>query len=606
MRWSRLGILAAALLLFGQSFPSAVGAAGNIPSTAVGVLVTIAPPELPADGGSYAAVFVSLIDTAGLPTMSLNSTTVFLTSSQTNIGSVPDSIVIQAGSEYAVATVTTTSTPGSATITAHSEGLHSSQAQLQTVTPGGFPSKLRVVDSPARFLPRSDRGQVWVELLDDAGNPAKAISDVPISLTSSNSSIASLTQNSLTIATGSLLSDVGSFSTSGSGIAVITATSTSYSSGSALVTVDPTSICIGQCGASELLLKLLPEVLPTDGLSYAVLEVSLATQSGSPAVSSSDVQVLLTSDKPSVASVPGDNSQFVTIPAGSISVLANVKTSALAANANITGTAPTGNLVPGHVSVQTMIPAPSKLQAYVAPPSTAFSTNGNDPILVVQLWGSDNPARARQDTNVVITSSNKSLISNYISLTIPKGKDYVTTPLLLKGVGTSILTATSQGLESAHANVVVVPSPLVVTLTPLSPYIYSNQTDFFTFNAVFVGTPLQNLNVTWAASAGTFAPPVSATGSGGSASTNFTPNGAGSINVTAIANSPVTGPIVASYSLQVLQAPVKPSPTLIQQIIGYWYYIAAAVAVAVAAGYYLFRLRRKKQRSEIEAGFEAV
>jgi hypothetical protein len=450
---------------------------------------------------------------------------------------------------------------------------------------------------------------MWVEVVDDAGDPAKAISDIPVSLTSSNSSIASLGQNSLTISAGTLLSGVGIFSTSGSGAAAITGVSPGYSSSSGIVTVDVPGICLGSCGPSKLLLKLLPAVLPTDGQSYDVLEVSLAAQSGAPAVSSSDTLVSLTSDKPSVASAPGDNGQLVTIPANSISVLAIVKTSALAGNANFTATAAPGqpaNLFPGHISVQTVIPAPSQLQAYIAPPSTAFSSGSNNPILVVQLWGTNNPARARQDTSIIVTSSNNSVIGNYVGLTIPKGKDYVTTPLLLKGVGTGTLTVSSQGLVSAHTNVAAVPSPLAFTLVALNPYIYSNQTDLFTFSASFEGMPLNNVNVTWSSSGGTFIPPLSGTGPSGSTASTFAPSGAGLYNITATAHSTVAGNIVATASLQVLSAPVKPTPSFIEVLIGYWYYIAAAVAVVAVAAYYLFRMRRKKQRAEIEAGFEAV
>ena len=610
---ARFALLAVALLLMGQSLPLALSASSLVPTVPVGLLVTIAPPELPADSGSYAAVFVSLVDSGGLPTIALSQTNVVLSSSLTNIASIPDSIVIPPGAEYAVATVTTTDTPGTTQITAQSTGLASPVAsQLKTVTPSGFPSKLRIIVSPTEFLPRSDSGQIWVELLDDANQPAKAISDVPVNLATSNSSIASLSSGSLTvtITAGSLLSNVGSFTTSGSGLAVITGTSVGYSSGSATVTVDNPAICITSCGPSALLLRVLPETLPTDGQSYTVLEVSLATSEDRPAVSSTATQVLLTSDKPTVASVPGDNGAIITIPANQISVLAAVKTSALAGTANITATAAPGqqseNLLPKTVAVYTQVPAPSKLQAYVAPPSTAFSSSSNNPILVVQLWGSDNPARARQDTSVTITSSNASIIGSQISLTIPKGKDYVTTSLQIKGVGTTTLRISSQGLESSGATITSVPGPLVVSLSAASPFIFSNQTDLFTFTASFEGMPLTGLNVTWTTTAGSLTPPTSLTGPSGAASSYYVPRGSGAFNITASAHSIVAGNIINTYTLQVLQTPVPPQPSFIQFILGYWYYIAAAVVVAGAAGYYVFRLRRKKQRAEIEAGFEAV
>jgi len=599
---------AALLLLSALQFLPASAATPTIPGLATNVILTIIPPKLPADGGVYSAVVVSLADSANLPTASLQSVTVFLTSSQTNIASVPDSVTIPAGQEYAIANATTTTTPGIAMITAHAEGLGSpAPAQLITVKPSGYPSKLLVFTSPSTFLPRADVGVVRVEVVDDAGLPSKAISSIPVQLSSSNASIASLVQTTFTVPAGSIFVD-GSFSTSDPGSAVITATSTGYSSGAALVTVDKPGQCIGSCLAYKLALRVVsdgsPGTLPTDGQIYNVLEVSLQTLSGTPVTSSSDTVVQLTSDQSEVASVPS----LITIPAGSISALAGVTTSALAGVANVTATA--AGLIPASVPVATVIPAPSRLQAYVAPPSSAFSASGNYPILVVQLQDSSgNPARARQDTSVVVTSSNSSLLSSFVTLGISKGNDYVSSFLHTKGVGKSVLTASSQDLASSGADLISVPSPLVVTLqltSTTNTFIYENQTATFTFSMSFVGQPLKNINVTWSATGGEITPNVGNTGTTGASSVVFAPGDFGRYNITASANSPQSGQVTMAYSLIVAQLPLKPGPSLVQQILGLWYYIVAAVAVVVLALVYLLRMRRKKQRAEIEAGFEVV
>jgi hypothetical protein len=606
-RTIRLAAAALFLLLTVQFLPASA-ATSTVPGLATSVVLTLVPPKLPADGGVYPAAIVSLADAANLPTASLENVTVFLTSSLTNIASVPDFVTIPAGREYAIANVTTTTTPGLAMITASAEGLSSpTPSQLITVKPSGYPSKLLVFASPSTFLPRADVGIVRVEVVDDAGLPSKAITSIPIQLTSSNASIASLVETSLTIQAGSIFTD-GSFSTSDPGSAVITATSTGYSSGAALVTVNKPGTCIGACLPYKLALRIVaggsPGALPTDGQTYNVLEVSLQTFSGTPMTSSSDTVVQLTSDQSAVAAVPN----LITIPAGSISALAGITTSALAGVANVTAT--TAGLLPATVSLATVIPAPSRLQAYVAPPSSAYSTNGNYPILVVQLQDSSgNPARARQDTNVIVTSSNSSLLSSFVTLGISKGKDYVFSYLHTKGVGKSVLTASSQDLSSSAGSLVSVPSPLVVRLqltsTPNS-FIYENQTATLTLSASFVGLPLQNLNVSWASTGGTLVPTLGNTGTSGSASSLFTPGDFGRYNITATINSPQTGPMTLAYSLIVAQLPQKPAPSLVQQILGLWYYIVAAVVVVIVAVVYVLRMRRKKQRAEIEAGFEVV
>ena len=608
MRNTTILALVAALLLSSVQFLPTSAATSNVPGIPAGIVLSVIPPKLPADSGTYPALVVSVDDANTLPTVTLKNVTVFLASSQTNIASVPDSVVIPAGQEYVIVNITTTTTPGNAMVTAQSQGLISPPpSPVTTVTPSGYPSKLLVFTSPATFLPRADSGTLRVEVVDEAGLPSKAISPIGVGLSSSNASVATLGQTSLIVPAGSILVD-GSFSTLDPGSAVITATSGGYQSGAALVNVDKPGSCTGSCVPVKLALRVVaggtPGALPTDGQIYKVLEVSLQTFSGTPATSTSDTVVQLTSDNPNVASVIS----LITIPAGSISTLADITTSALAGIANVTATA--AGLIPSTIPVMTVIPAPSRLQTYIAPPSSAFSNNGNYPILVVQLQdASGNPARARQDTNVVVTSSNSSLLTSFVTLGISKGKDYVFSYLHTKGSGKSVLTATSQDLTSSQSQLQSVPSPLVVKLSevsPLTPFIYNNQTATFQFSAFLEGQPVQNLNVTWATTGGTITPAVGNTGTSGSTSITFIPDKFGAYNVSASANSPQTGFVSFVSTIIVAQVPPKPSPTLAQQILSLWYYLVAAAVVVVIAVVYLLRMRRKKQRAEIEAGFEVV
>jgi hypothetical protein len=211
---------------------------------------------------------------------------------------------------------------------------------------------------------------------------------------------------------------------------------------------------------------------------------------------------------------------------------------------------------------------------------------------------------------VVVTSSNGSLLSSFISLSIPKMNDYLFSYLHTKGIGQSVLKASSQGLISSTVNLQSKPGPLTAKLALVSTansYIFTNQTATLTFSVSFVGVPLQNVKVAWSTTGGATLNPVKGnTSASGTDSTVFTPAGPGIYSITANANYPQTGPIASNYSLTVYPAPVKPAPSLIQQILAYWYYIAAAAVVAFVALFYVFRLRRKKQRAEIEAGFEVV
>jgi len=597
------------LLLASPAIPVSVTASSNVPSQAVGLALTIIPPKLPADNGTYPAVVVSLVDSNGLPSAALSDLTVFLTSSQTNIASVPSTVTIPAGSEYVVTNTVTTPTPGSTTITASSHGLESSFAQLTTATPSGFPSALKVFVSPSSLLSRADTGTVRVELVDGAGSPSKAITSVTAHLSSSNTIIASLDQSSLTINPGEIYATVTFSTSTNSGQAVITASSTGYVSGGAIVTVVPSSYCSSACGPSKLLLKLVPGTLPTDGRTYGALEVGLATSAGQLAVSSSDTIVQLYSEAPDIVSVPA----FVTIPAESISVLVPLTTSSLQGHSSIT--ASSSSLLPDNVTVTTVIPAPSVLQAYVAPPSTFVASVGNRPILVIQLQDSNgNPARARVMTNITVTSSNSSMVSGPLHLSVQTGQDYVSTFLTASGSGQSVLTVSSQGLSSSQVNLQLAESPFIDQLSAYIPKVtlygtgtmYSNGTATLTLSVSFLGESVQNMNVTWMATGGSVSPITTTTGTSGITSTEFTPNTTGTAKITASGSSPLTGPINLTHSILVVQTPKPPTRTTLQVIESLWYYIVAAVVIVLVAVFYLLRMRRKRQRAEIEAGFEVV
>ena len=197
-----------------------------------------------------------------------------------------------------------------------------------------------------------------------------------------------------------------------------------------------------------------------------------------------------------------------------------------------------------------------------------------------------------------------------MSLSIPQGSDYAFAFLHPTGTGGSTLTVSSPGLASMQVQVAVVPGPLQVRLllnsAPLG-FIYQNQTATFEFTATFVGQPVRNVNVTWTTTGGgELTPAKGNTGSSGTTGSVFTPTSFGAYNVTASADSPLTGAVLLVYHLTVAQVVAKPGPSLVQQILGYWYYLVAAAAVVVIAVVYLFRMRRKRQRAEIEAGFEVV
>jgi hypothetical protein len=165
--------------------------ASPTPSAPAQLSLSLAPSVLPADGGTYPAVYVSLLDGSGLPTLALSNVTVYLAVSDLDIGTLLNqTVVIHAGRNYATADFKTTGVAGSATISASATGLQPAQTKLTTSIPIGYPTRivLSTVPSNVPSLP-SYSGKVVVELEDQAGLPAKAVSDTTVQLSSSNTNI---------------------------------------------------------------------------------------------------------------------------------------------------------------------------------------------------------------------------------------------------------------------------------------------------------------------------------------------------------------------------------------------------------------------------------
>ena len=148
--------------------------------------IYIAPTKVPADNRPYEVIFVQLQDAKNNLARAPESITIYLSSSQTDVGSVDSTITIQQGETYAKAKFYSTYTPGTTTITATAPGFATVQAFITTVGP--VPSKLAVYGLPPT-LPADQRSHeaIVVQLQDASGVPARApLGGLVVTLTSSN------------------------------------------------------------------------------------------------------------------------------------------------------------------------------------------------------------------------------------------------------------------------------------------------------------------------------------------------------------------------------------------------------------------------------------
>ena len=160
--------LTIAMVLFSQN--NASFASTSDPSK---LYIYTGPTSVLADNNTYNCIFVQLQDSTGQPARALQNTTISLSSSLTNIGTVDSSIIILKGATYASANFNTTFSPGTTTISATATGYATVQTTITTIGP--IPSAIAAYGFPST-LPADGNTYpaIMLQLQDSSGNPARA------------------------------------------------------------------------------------------------------------------------------------------------------------------------------------------------------------------------------------------------------------------------------------------------------------------------------------------------------------------------------------------------------------------------------------------------
>jgi hypothetical protein len=199
----------------------------------------ILPNKVLAKNGTKAIVVIELQDGNSLPARATEDITISLSSSVTKVGIIDPKIILHRNSTFAVAYFYPTDQPGSTIITASASGLQSTTLEVKTLAYN--PNKLALYLLPS-ILPKQSKGMVIVQLQDSRGRPITATSDVKVILTSSNTSVAALDTNFLTIQKG--MNYGSSYLTTGnlSASAIIYAVAQGYESAEATIQVMETKV----------------------------------------------------------------------------------------------------------------------------------------------------------------------------------------------------------------------------------------------------------------------------------------------------------------------------------------------------------------------------
>ncbi len=455
---------------------------GPVPNT---VAVYGFPSTLPADGNQYSAIMVQLQDSSGTPAKApKDGVPVTLSCSDTlNVGTVSPTVVIPEGETYAIANFTTTQeaqTQGkilSATVTAISQGYASKTVTIITTPITPNPTQLKIYAGPTQVL--ADQGsykQIVVELQNATGFVGKVLSDVEVTVASSDQTIGAVDQQ-LTIPQGE-------------GYAVATLTTT-YKAGSTTLTAVATDLLRSQLSIatvgftpSKLAVYCVPSMLPSDSTTYPAIQVQLQDSQGRPAKDpQSDVTISLFSSQPTVGTV----SSTLTIPFGNTQATGTISvTNAPGTN---TITAQASSYTTGQATITTYLIDLSPTQITLTADPEAVNNSGKSQIT----------AYITADGTPVTGATTKFTSNNGGKLTtvIDQGNGYYitnyTAPSFTKATVCTITASVSKtgyvnSLSTVDVTVAPPPAPTATPSPTATPLSNSSQTSNSTSTTNSTGT----------------------------------------------------------------------------------------------------------------------
>ncbi len=341
------------------------------------------PATLPADGNSYeGAVIVQLQDSSGAPAKApIEGVQVTLSSSNTAVGTVDDSVSIQGGQTFATATFTTTLTAGTASVTAVASGFTSKQATFTTQNGTTVPANLKIFLGPPKVPADAvTYRQVAVLLLDSSSKVAKAPQDITVTLASSVETVGTIEQT-ITIPQGASFATANFDSTYKSGTTTITATATD------LKTTQETLTTVGNT-PTKLGVYTVPASLPADYQTFQAIQVQLQDSSGKPAKDpNGDITVSLFSSTADAGDVA---TQELTIPFGQTSAKGKFTTTYTANSTTIT--AQVSNYATGTAKITTYLIDQFSLKVSLVPDLNPIAPGKNTTVRAYVTYEGKQPA----------------------------------------------------------------------------------------------------------------------------------------------------------------------------------------------------------------------
>jgi hypothetical protein len=388
-----------------------------------------------------AKMYVQLLNSADVPAVSKTPITVYLSSADTRIGSVPKSIVIPAGVTGTTINFTPTYRQGTTTIVVDSNGL--APGQVSVSTEGPLASKIVVEFAPSTMpAPAGFNSAITLQIRDSNDVPVKADQEIAIKLSSSDTDVAEV-PSYITIKPGSSYA-LGKVESNGKiGAATITASASGLVSGFA--TVNTVAHTEASAGASKkITVFAIPSVIVPDNNEKATVVVQITDSLGNAYTSQQHLyySVFLSSSDPTVGTIDKSLHSDMTY------ATTTFKSSFQSGKTTITASG--DGYSSGQALLNTKGSVPFALKITQMPNVVVANGEPSTSVILSLLDEKEKPIASQGDVVVSLSSSDQSIASVEATEIIAAGKSYVAveiTPTLR--AGQTSITASASGLASS-------------------------------------------------------------------------------------------------------------------------------------------------------------
>jgi len=550
----------------------------------------LSPPIITADGENHEVVVVQLETDNGYPYIAQRDVTVYLASSNLDVGLVDESVVVPAGRSYAKAAFNASYNSGMSVITATAAGFTTDEAIIQAVR-SDFDAQLRVYAVPDIMPAVEDvQGRAVIQMLDLEGNPYNSLLDVNVVLSSSNETILTL-QETVIIEKGTNYVEVPfTINSETPSEVMVFAHASNFEPGSDVVAT------MNETGAPDgLRLYFGPSILLPDQSSHAAVIVQLMDLEGKPAEAETDTVVTMTSSNLNIATVD----RTMTIPRGGYHATGQVKTRYVNGETTIAASSPSLDPQQGLLTVQGAVP---KILEIYTVPNTVVADGSSNMIITIQVQDEEGyPIKTERDIPLYLSSS-ATVGEVPVSATIHKGDSYTSVPFTsTTRAGEATIVVATQGLEPSETTVETMRLEMNMTLETTKT-IMLNQTFTAQVNVTSYGYPVKGAEVKWSALGGVIKAEETETDDNGTATAQIVQTYE-QLNLKAQASKAGYGKETVQKNIKITVQTERRELTI--SILGFELnlfvlLIIGALIIAVGLGAYVYLKYRKNKKDEIE------